>query len=99
MLPSQGLMSEIGVVIETQLYQKDERALPGDLHSRKLGSVSSLLNVVFRTTHPLSLFSLSLFGFKRLSDLNNAALFDNNKMLNENRNALSVSVIKSKSII
>jgi hypothetical protein len=37
-----------------------ERALPGNFHSRKLSSVSPLLNVVSRTTHPLSLFSLSL---------------------------------------
>jgi hypothetical protein len=92
MLPSQGLMSELGVVIEcsgtllnfspcstfftterltsspTHLYKKDERALPGDLHSRKLSCVSPLLNIVSRTTHPFSFFSsLYLRSFQRAS--------------------------------
>jgi hypothetical protein len=50
------------------LYQKDERALPGDLHSCKHSPVSPLLNVVSRKTHPLSLLSLSIFfDFEGLS--------------------------------
>jgi hypothetical protein len=43
----------------THLYQKDERALPGDLHSRKLSSFPPLLNVVSHTTTHF-LFSLCL---------------------------------------
>jgi hypothetical protein len=45
----------------THLYQKDERALPGDLHSRKLSSYPPLLNVVSHTiTHCLLCLSLRL---------------------------------------
>jgi hypothetical protein len=42
----------------THLYQKDERALPGDLHIRKLSSYRPFFNVVSHTiTH--FVFSLS----------------------------------------
>jgi hypothetical protein len=57
----------------THFYQKDERALPGDLHSRKLSSYPPLLNVVsYTTTHflfSLSLFSVSKGSFSYLDDI------------------------------
>jgi hypothetical protein len=38
--------------------------MPGELHSRRFSSVSALLNVVSRTTHPLSISLLFLLqGF------------------------------------
>jgi hypothetical protein len=43
----------------THLYQKDERALPGDLHSRNLALILPFLNVVPYTANHF-LFSLSL---------------------------------------
>jgi hypothetical protein len=57
--------SQPNVLPPTHLYKKDERALPGDLHSRKLSSYPPLLTVVSDTTTHF-LFSLSLFGFKAL---------------------------------
>jgi hypothetical protein len=48
--------TECHTLSETDFYQ-DERALPGDLHSRKRISVSPLLNVMSHTTHQLYLLS------------------------------------------
>jgi hypothetical protein len=46
-------------LLSSHLYQKDERALPGDLTRCEFSYVSALLNVVSRSTHPLYLLSLS----------------------------------------
>jgi hypothetical protein len=52
----------------THLYQKDERALPGDLHSRKLTSSPDFKSSV--SHYPPSFSSLSLFGIKGLKHTN-----------------------------
>jgi hypothetical protein len=46
-------------LLSSHLYQKDERALPGDLSMCEFSYVSPLLDAVSRTTHPLYLLSLS----------------------------------------
>jgi hypothetical protein len=58
--------SERLIFSPTYLYQKDKRALPGDLHSRKFSFVPSVKCSISHNPTPLSLLSLSVFGFEGL---------------------------------